>query len=73
MTLILVDARAIGPELFLPPEALSFLPIQELLDRLEQQGGRDFSLEEEARKCHVSRAAFRRTSAAWWASAPCST
>ena len=54
MTLILVDARAIGPELFLPPEALSFLPIQELLDRLEQRGGRDFSLEEEARKCHVS-------------------
>lgn len=54
MTLILVDARAIGPELFLPPEALSFLPIQDLLDRLEQQGGRDFSLEEEARKCHVS-------------------
>lgn len=54
MTLILVDARAIGPELFLPPEALSFLPIQELLDRLEAQGGRDFSLAEEARNCHVS-------------------
>ncbi len=25
-----------------------------MLDRLEQQGGRDFSLEEEARSCHVS-------------------
>lgn len=54
MTLVLVDARVLRPELFLPPEAPSFLPIQELLDRLEAQGGRDFSLAEEARNCHVS-------------------
>lgn len=45
MTLILVDARAIGPELFLPPEALSFLPSRNCWTGLSRQGGQDFSLE----------------------------
>ena len=54
MTLILVDARAIRPELFLPPEALSFLPVQEMLDTLERRNGRDFSLTAMAAAYHVS-------------------
>lgn len=54
LTLILVDARACRPDLFLPPEDAAFLPIQEILEELDRTHGRDFSLEALAERYFVS-------------------
>lgn len=55
MTLILVDARAIGPELFLPPEALSFLPIQEisLITDRSKKAGRCSDTDDNKKRCRT--------------------
>lgn len=54
LTLILLDARAIRPEMFLPPEAVTFLPVQDILEELDRHQGLDFSLEELAARYFVS-------------------
>ena len=54
MTLILTDARSLRPDLFIPANGLSFLPIQDILTDLDQSFAQPFSLEGLARKYHVS-------------------
>ncbi|MDO5377982.1 MAG: AraC family transcriptional regulator, partial [Clostridia bacterium] len=54
MTLLLLDARELRPDMFLPPEAVTFLPIQEILDELDQNHGQGFSLEALAERYFVS-------------------
>ena len=54
VTLVLTDAQNIRPDMFAPPNALSFLPIQDILDELDQQFAEQFSLSDLARRYHVS-------------------
>jgi len=54
VTLVLTDAQTIRPDMFAPPNALSFLPIQNILDELDQRFAEHFSLSELARRYHVS-------------------
>ena len=54
VTLVLTDAQNIRPDMFAPPNALSFLPIQEILDELDQHFAEKFSLDELAHRYHVS-------------------
>lgn len=54
MTLLLLDARELRPDMFLPPEAATFLPIQEILDEMDQNHGQNFSLEALAERYYVS-------------------
>ena len=65
MTLILTDAQAIRPDMFLPADTLSFLPIQDILSELDDHFCEPFSLEKLAESYHVSpgclSAHFRRS------------
>lgn len=54
ITLVLTDAQKIRPDMFTPPNALSFLPIQDILDHLDQHFAEKFSLEDLAKRYHVS-------------------
>ena len=54
MTLILTDAQALRPDMFLPSNQLSFLPIQDILNELDVSLDKPFSLEQLAKKYHVS-------------------
>ena len=54
VTLVLTDAQTIRPDMFAPPNTLSFLPIQNILDELDQRFAEHFSLSELARRYHVS-------------------
>ena len=54
VTLILTDAHSIRPDMFTPPNTLSFLPIQDILDELDQRFAEKFSLDELSRRYHVS-------------------
>ena len=54
MTLILTDAQAMRPDLFTPVNQLSFLPIQDILNELDATFPEPFSLQELAKKYHVS-------------------
>jgi len=54
ITLGLTDAQTIRPDMFTPPNSLSFLPIQDILDELDQHFSDKFSLEDLARRFHVS-------------------
>jgi len=54
ITLVLTDAQTIRPDMFAPPNALSFLPIQDILDELDQRFAEKFSLTELAHRYHVS-------------------
>ncbi|MBE5783634.1 MAG: AraC family transcriptional regulator [Clostridiales bacterium] len=54
MTLILTEARALQPDMFMPSVEMSLLPIQEILDILDQEFSEEFSLEELAHRYHVS-------------------
>lgn len=54
MTLILTEAQTIRPDMFTPVQQSGLLPIQEILDILDQEFASDFSLEALARRYHVS-------------------
>ena len=54
MTLILTDAQALRPDMFTPANQLSFLPIQDIMNDLDASFSGPFSLEELAKKYHVS-------------------
>lgn len=54
VTLVLTDAQEIRPDMFTPPNTLSFLPIQDILDELDQRFAEKFSLSELAKRFHVS-------------------
>lgn len=54
MTLILTDAQALRPDMFIPANQLSFLPIQDILNELDASFSDPFSLERLARRYHVS-------------------
>ena len=54
MTLILTDIHAMRPELFIPANQLSFLPIQDIMNDLDVSFCELFSLQELANKYHVS-------------------
>lgn len=54
VTLVLTDAQEIRPDMFAPPNTLSFLPIQDILDELDQRFAEDFSLADLAKRFHVS-------------------
>lgn len=54
MTLILTDTHAMRPDLFIPANQLSFLPIQDILNELDTSFCEPFSLQELADKYHVS-------------------
>lgn len=54
MTLILTDAQALRPDMFIPARQLSFLPIQEIMNELDSAFSGPFSLDELAKKYHVS-------------------
>ncbi len=54
MTLILTDARSLRPEMFIPPNSLSFLPVQDILTDLDQSFDQPFSLALLAQRYHVS-------------------
>ena len=64
MTLILTDTQAMRPDLFIPANQLSFLPIQDILNELDASFCEPFSLRALAEKYHVSEgclsAHFRR-------------
>ena len=65
MTLILTDTHSMRPDLFIPANQLSFLPIQDIMNELDVSFCAPFSLQELAGKYHVSpgclSAHFRRT------------
>lgn len=54
IALILTEAQAVGPKLFPAAEDLSFLPLQEILDELDEKFAEPFSLENLAKRLHVS-------------------
>lgn len=54
VTLVLTDAQAIRPDMFPAPNALSFLPVQSILDELDRCFAEPFSLEALANQYHVS-------------------
>lgn len=54
MTLILTDAQALRPDMFIPADELSFLPIQEIMDELDRCFAEKFSLAGLAQRFHVS-------------------
>ncbi len=54
MTMILTDAQALRPDLFIPDNQLSFLPLQDIMNDLESAVSGSFSLRELAKKYHVS-------------------
>lgn len=54
VTLVLTDAQEIRPDMFTPPNTLSFLPIQDILDELDQRFAESFSLSDLAKRFHVS-------------------
>lgn len=54
MALVLTDAQALAPRLFAPAFANTPLPMQQILDTLEQDFSAPFSLAELARRFHVS-------------------
>lgn len=54
MTLILTDAQALRPDMFIPANELSFLPIQDILDELDRNFAEKFSLNDLAQRLHVS-------------------
>lgn len=54
MTLILTDTYALRPDLFIPANQLSFLPIQDILNDLDVSFCEPFSLQKLANKYHVS-------------------
>jgi len=54
MTLILTDAQSLRPDMFTPPNQLSFLPVQDILSELDATFCSDFSLSALASKYHVS-------------------
>lgn len=54
MTLILADALALRPDMFLPAREMSFLPMQDILDELDRSFAEKFSLRALAAKFHVS-------------------
>ena len=54
MTLILTDIHAMRPDLFIPANQLSFLPIQDIMNDLDVSFCELFSLQELANKYHVS-------------------
>lgn len=54
MTLILADALALRPDMFIPAGDTSFLPMQEILDELDRTFEKGFSLRSLAEKFHVS-------------------
>ena len=54
MTMILTDAQALRPDMFIPDNQLSFLPIQDIMNDLENAVTGSFSLQELAKKYHVS-------------------
>ena len=65
MTLILTEAQALRPDLFVPGNQLTFLPMQDILNQLDATYAQPFSLTELAKQYHVSpgclSAHFRRT------------
>ncbi|MBR1709197.1 MAG: helix-turn-helix transcriptional regulator, partial [Clostridia bacterium] len=65
MTLILTDTHTMRPDLFIPANQLSFLPIQDIMNELDDSFGEPFSLQDLAKKYHVSPGClsshFRRT------------
>ena len=54
MTLILTDTQALRPDLFIPANQLSFLPIQDIMNELDATFCEPFSLEGLASRYHVS-------------------
>ena len=54
MTMILTDAQALRPDVFIPETQLSFLPIQDIMNDLENTTTGSFSLQEFSKKYHVS-------------------
>ena len=54
MTLILSDAQALRPDMFIPAGQLSFLPIQDIMNELDATFSEPFSLDGLAKKYHVS-------------------
>ena len=54
MTLILTDAQTLRPDMFIPANQLSFLPVQDIMNELENAMTGGFSLQELAKKYHVS-------------------
>ena len=54
MTLILTDAQAMRPDMFIPANQLSFLPIQDIMNELDASFCSHFSLQELANQYHVS-------------------
>ena len=54
MTLILTDTQALRPDLFIPANQLSFLPIQDIMNELDATFCAPFSLQALANKYHVS-------------------
>lgn len=54
VTLVLTDAQSIRPDMFTPPNTLSFLPIQDILDELDRRFAERFSLTDLAKSHHVS-------------------
>ena len=54
MTLILTDIHNMRPDLFIPTNQLSFLPIQDIMNDLDSSFCEPFSLQNLANKYHVS-------------------
>ncbi len=54
MTLILTDARALRPDMFILEDSVSFLPMQDILDELDRTFADGFSLQALASRFHVS-------------------
>lgn len=54
LTLILTDALALRPDMFVLPDEVSFLPMQALLDALDRDFAQPFSLTALAARYHVS-------------------
>ena len=54
MTLILADAYAVRPNMFIPGDDASFLPMQNLLTELDRTYAEPFSLQALAARYHVS-------------------
>lgn len=54
MTLILTDTHMLRPDLFIPANQLSFLPIQDIMNDLDLSFCDSFSLQNLAKKYHVS-------------------
>ena len=54
MTLILTEAQALRPDLFVPANQLSFLPMQDILNQIDASFTGPFSLTALARQYHVS-------------------